>query len=107
MGRTDIALCRRDCGMTGSFFHVIWECPKIQGYWDTIRDCLNEVLEFEEPKSVKLYLLNVWDATNLNRAGKIWYTLGLMIAKRNIARAILELLRRGGATSSERRSDEQ
>ena len=86
MGKTSTNLCRRECGQVGTFFHVIWSCPRIQEYWEAVIQCLNEVVKYEEPKSVKLCILNIWDATDQNRMQKIWYALGLMIAKRNIAK---------------------
>lgn len=77
--------CRRRCGGTATFMHIIWECSKIQTYWQEIHQTLREVLETDIRLETRRCLLNIWEPTDLNSHAKSWVTLALMIAKRNIA----------------------
>lgn len=83
MGKNAEALCHRGCRLEGSFFHIIWSCPRIQEYWSAIIQCLTAVYGNERPLTPKWCLLNVWEPTDLSRADQIGVTLALMIAKRN------------------------
>ena len=40
--------CWRRCGGTGSLAHLLWHCPKLTRYWETILDDLDTVFRSEE-----------------------------------------------------------
>ncbi|XP_078506465.1 uncharacterized protein LOC144765829 [Lissotriton helveticus] len=43
MGRSESDECRRGCGMIGSLFHMLWECPVLQAYWVKVVRCMRIV----------------------------------------------------------------
>lgn len=85
MGKTEKGDFRRNCGQEGTFIHIIWECEHIQQYWRKIHAILCEVLTLAIHTEVKRCLLNVWEPTDISSKSKLWVTLGLMNANRNIA----------------------
>lgn len=85
IGKIDTPQYLRGCGETGTFIHTIWTCPLIITYWNTVTSLITRVCRHQVPREPKCCLLNVWDATDLNLIQQTWATLGMMIAKRNIA----------------------
>lgn len=85
MGRAEGGGCRRCCGQTGTFMHILWECIHTQSYWRKIHDIISEVLTIILRPEAHRCLLNIWEPTDLNTYHTQWATLGLMLAKRNIA----------------------
>ena len=86
MGKKISYQCNRNCEERGTFYHTIWSCPYIVHYWTNILNCINGVNGIDTNMTPSLCLLNIWGATDLSRAQRLWTTLGLGIAKRNIAR---------------------
>ena len=86
MGRADSAECLRCILGEGSFIHTIWRCPKIQTYWSLIVGELNTVLEFTVPMEPAYILLGIPNDVDLPRHKLTFCNLGLMVAKRDIAR---------------------
>ena len=66
--------------------HTIWGCPRIQTYWGLIIGELNAVLDFRIPLEPAYVLLGIPNDVDLPRHRLIFCNLGLMIAKRDIAR---------------------
>lgn len=75
----------RSCNINILFKHILWECPQIHEYWSKVHDILSEVTETPLQLEARRCLLNIWEPTDLNTAQTLWVTLGLTIAKRNIA----------------------
>ena len=86
MGRNTTDKCRRGCGLKGTFFHTLWDCPHIQRFWAELLECMGEVLDCTLQPSPKWCLLNIWTPLDINRMERIWTTLGFIVAKRNIVR---------------------
>lgn len=78
--------CLRGCGQEGTFIHTLWECDYIQNYWGQVVDIMKRVVGKNIDCYIQLALLNVWGPTDLSAKERIWVTLGLMLAKRNIVR---------------------
>lgn len=85
MGKSEQGKCRRLCGQLGTFMHILWECPLIQQYWSNIHNIITEVTEISLQPEARRCLLNIWEPTDLTTPQTLWVTLGLTIAKRNIA----------------------
>lgn len=85
IGKIGTPLCLRECGQSGTYFHTIWECPRIQPYWESILNIVTQVTGVTLKPNAKRCLLNIWEPTDLNQAMRKWVTLGLMQARRNIA----------------------
>lgn len=47
-------LCFRGCGMTGSLFHIWWECPCIRGLWNRIFSLLRKVTSVSVSKTPEI-----------------------------------------------------
>ena len=86
MGRNTSTLCRRRCEATGTFYHVLWECPAVSFYWSRVVECTTKVTGQTVDIDPKICLLNIWGVTDLSRSDRLWATLGYSVAKRNIAR---------------------
>ncbi|KAJ1154025.1 hypothetical protein NDU88_006782 [Pleurodeles waltl] len=65
---------------------MLLRLPVIHGYWESVVPCLNTVCDNAAVLSTKWCLLNIWDKTDLTTIDQVWMTLGLIEAKRNIAR---------------------
>ncbi|CAI9564030.1 unnamed protein product, partial [Staurois parvus] len=35
--------CWQGCGKFGTWFHIWWECPKIQSFWETIVNLIRKI----------------------------------------------------------------
>lgn len=51
-------LCFRGCGLTGSLYHIWWECPRIRGLWNRIFSLIREVTDLFVTKTPEIALLN-------------------------------------------------
>lgn len=51
-------LCFRGCGLTGSLYHIWWECPRIWGLWNRIFSLIRKVTDISVPKTPEIALLN-------------------------------------------------
>lgn len=54
LGRRPDPLCLRRCNQTGTFLHIIWDCPYIQQYWTEVtkplsRSCDKSILAIPNP----------------------------------------------------------
>lgn len=52
------SICFRGCGLTGSLYHIWWECPHIWGLWNRIFSLIRKVTDISVPKSPEIALLN-------------------------------------------------
>lgn len=81
IGKADSTLCLRRCGAVGTFYHILWECPIILTYWETIMRIITQFNGVTVQPEPKRCLLNLWEPTDLNHAAHYWVMLGMMFAK--------------------------
>lgn len=51
-------LCFRGCGHLGSLLHILWECPKIRGFWNKLFQLIRRVTGSIVPQKPTIALLN-------------------------------------------------
>lgn len=86
MGHSDTDQCIRGCGEVGTFFHIIWSCPRIKQYWREIIGVMSEVIDQEVTLGAKWHILCVTGEDNWPKYSKLWLMLADIVAKRNIAK---------------------
>lgn len=86
MGYSASEYCVRGCGDVGTFFHILWDCPKIQDYWQRISEIMSEVVGLGVRKETRWHILGVTGDITWPKRCKTWLALASVIAKRNIAR---------------------
>ena len=42
-------LCWRRCGLVGDFSHIFWDCPKIQTFWENVKNEICKILHLSTP----------------------------------------------------------
>lgn len=86
IGRASTALCLRQYGGIGTFWHILWEYPRIVAFWTYVMRTMSQVTNVHVSPDAKCCLLNIWGPTDLNNTERVWITLGMTLAKRNIAK---------------------
>lgn len=86
MGRSETLYCFTYKGVKGDFFHTIWTCPTIHAYWEAIISVLGTILGVSLPVSPGFVLLGIPSEVDINRAQLLFASLGLAVAKRDVAR---------------------
>ena len=86
MGRSSSPNCLSCLQTEGTFIHTIWGCPSIQTYWGTIIAELCAVLEATVPMEPSYVLLGIPNDVDLPRHQLLFCNLGLVVAKRDVAR---------------------
>lgn len=76
------------CGMNGTLFHCLWDCPYIQTFWREISDTLSCVTGEKLSMCPKLFILGIFDNNcKISRADKKMIVYCLLQAKLTIAKA--------------------
>ncbi|CAI9542338.1 unnamed protein product, partial [Staurois parvus] len=77
MREVEMALeCWRGCGKIGTLYHIWWECPKIQGFWETIVHLIGIISEIKIGLDPELCLLHSTElSVNKYKDSGIWYYL--------------------------------
>ncbi|KAJ1200963.1 hypothetical protein NDU88_004781, partial [Pleurodeles waltl] len=52
-------LCWKGCGMSGSLAHLLWHCPKLHRYWNSILDTLDAAFDTHIPRFPAYILLGL------------------------------------------------
>lgn len=52
-------LCWRECGKVGTIQHILWECPSITGFWNSIFQCIASCTGILSPPKAELAMLNL------------------------------------------------
>lgn len=86
MGRVEDPACLRCRAEHGTYIHTLWEFGHIQPYWHTIVGELNRILGANIEMDVKFLLLGIPTDIDLPRYGLLLANLGLVVAKRDIAK---------------------
>ena len=69
--------------------HIMWDCPKIHRFWNTVVRILSDVIDFKLPMDPALHLLNDDSQIRMTeRARKTWLA-GLTAAKKMVVRVWL------------------
>ena len=70
---------------TGTFIHMMWECPTVKTFWEQIVKYLSKVLQKQIPCCPKLLLLNDDISLNLNIVQRRFWLAGSTAAKKMLA----------------------
>lgn len=52
-------LCWRECGRVGSLQHILWDCPSIISFWNSIFNCIASCTGILSPPKAALAILNL------------------------------------------------
>lgn len=86
IGHSTSVFCLRGCGEVGSFFHILWDCPKMREYWHSTVEIMSEVVGAAVPLDARWQILGVTGDVTWSRWDKVWLALATVMAKRNIVR---------------------
>lgn len=50
-------LCWRGCGMVGDHTHIFWDCPKLQKFWENIKNEITVILNVLLPLNLLYYVV--------------------------------------------------
>ena len=65
----------------GTFFHMVWECPEVDSFWNMVATKLSLLMEINITSSPSLFLLNDVSQLSLNKTCKRILFAGLTAAK--------------------------
>lgn len=71
---------------TGTFFHLLWQCPRIQAYWAQIVRFLHDTMGSPVTLQPKLCILGILSDPEINKLKKIFVHETLFSARKVIAR---------------------
>lgn len=77
-------MCTRCSIERGSFFHVVWACPKIRPYWQEVTNALTEICGTRVSLDPLLFLLSYLGDVEGDRYTKLCMTFILFYARREI-----------------------
>lgn len=69
---------------TGTFYHMVWSCPKIRPFWSSVADTLETVCGVEIPLDPLTLLLSHLEDIEGDRYTKLFLTYSLFYARREI-----------------------
>lgn len=72
---------------TGTFFHLLWQCPQIQAYWVQVVRFLHDTMGSPVTLQPKLCLLGILSDPEINKFQKVFVHETLFSARKVIARA--------------------
>ena len=78
--------CPRCQELGASFYHMVWKCTVIAGYWSLVLQHLNMVLNRGLQPSPRVCLLGIYRRPKKKKVGNRFLDLGLAVAKKEIAR---------------------
>lgn len=76
------ALCWRQCGKTGDYTHIFWDCPVILEYWKNIKEEMEKIVKREVPSNLRFFLLGVISVDVFNADQRYILCVLLLIAKK-------------------------
>lgn len=76
-------MCMQDIG---TFFHLIWSCSKIQGFWKQIVEFIHDTMGSPLTLNPKTCLLGIFPDPEIDKFTKIFLQETLFLARRVIAR---------------------
>lgn len=79
-----------NCGMCnqapGTFYHLLWDCPRVQGFWTQIVQFLHDTMGSPITLNPKPCLLGIYPEPDINIFTKIFLNETLFSARKTIAR---------------------
>lgn len=85
MGRRESPECPRCNAEVGSFFHMVWQCPRVVSYWRTILTYMEERLELPNIYSLARCLLGDLEEEELPTSQKTLLRIVFCYAKKALA----------------------
>ena len=79
-------VCSKCLDEKGTLYHCLWECPKIQRFWNDVIKSMSEIFNIKIPLDVKLCVLGIYpeDFVQTQKKTKL-LDFGLLQARRAIA----------------------
>lgn len=53
------SICWRECGRTGTLLHILWECPSLTSFWNTVFQCISSCTGILTPPNPELAILHI------------------------------------------------
>lgn len=70
----------------GTFFHCVWQCTKIQKFWQEIKQCIQNILQIQIPLVPQSFMLGLYpDNLKIKKYQRIFVDLSVLMAKIVIA----------------------
>ena len=73
-------------GVSGSFLHMVWDCPDVKAFWGSVANKLSVVLCLQVPVLPNILLLNDLSVLELSIRHRRWLLAGLTAAKKWLLR---------------------
>lgn len=86
MHRKYTAECHKCKGSEGTFFHMIWDCPKIRPLWCQVTEFISDHFDLPNICSPIRCLLGVFDQEELNLNTKLFLRILYFGMRKLIAR---------------------
>ena len=77
-------LCWRGCGQQGDLSHILWACPKLQGYWEDVKKEIERILDIKLIQEPKLFILGIPIENQMAKNNLYLLRTMLLIAKKTI-----------------------
>lgn len=74
----------------GSFYHLIWSCPKIQSYWLQVIQFLHDIMGTPVGLDPKLCLLGLLPDADVDKYLAIFISESLFLARKVIAKVWMQ-----------------
>lgn len=85
MGRISSPACIRCTTSRSDFWHMIWDCPVIRGFWGEITNLLSEVLKVTVPLAPEVCLFGILDEEQWPHYTRVFLKEVLFLARKAIA----------------------
>lgn len=72
-------------GATGTFLHMVWDCPGVQMFWEMVSQKMSPILNHTIPCSPRILLLNDFSELDISLVQQRWLLVALTAAKKIIA----------------------
>lgn len=80
---TNCPMCNQD---TGTFYHLLWQCPKIQAFWTQVAQFLHDTMGSPLTLHPKPCILGIFPEPDMDTFTKIFLNKTLFSARKVIAR---------------------
>lgn len=85
MGRVPSPACFRCDAVRSDFWHMIWACPVIQGFWVEVMDLLSAILGYTVPLTPDICLFGILDEEVWQHYTRTFLRESLFLARKAIA----------------------
>ena len=77
---------------TGTFVHMVWDCPGVRDFWSMVSNRMSIVLECTRPCSPTILSLDDFTGLDLSLMHQRWFLVGLTAAKKLVAQRFKNLM---------------